>query len=71
MPWWLTYTLTKTVNNKQWLWYTQDHVLNTNTAVIKYELRGQFYVQTSELMYKETVQTHPYHQIYTSGLEEL
>jgi len=39
-------------------------VLNTNTAVIKYELRGQFSVQTSELMYKETVQTHPYHQIY-------
>jgi len=46
-------------------------VLNTNTAVIKYELRGQFSVQTSELMYKETVQTHPYHQIYVSGLEEL
>ena len=54
MPWWLTYTLTKTVNNKQWLWYTQDHVLNTNTAVIKYELRGQFYVQTFDVQGNRT-----------------
>jgi len=29
-------------------------VLNTNTAVIKYELRGQFYVQTFDVQGNRT-----------------